>query len=85
MIKLNIRDTGPGNIYLLTLLQLMVVEHSAPNGNSFTIQDMIIAIEVTERKSRGSSEWLGGIDVHHIYFEGIHQNENGDWEIPWGS
>jgi hypothetical protein len=63
----------------------VVVEHSAPNGNSFTIQDMIIAIEVTERKSRGSSEWLGGIDVHHIYFEGIHQDENGDWEIHWGS
>ena len=63
----------------------VVVEHRAPNGKSFTIEDMIIAIEATERKSRGNSEWLGGIDVNHIYFEGIHQDENGNWEIHWGS
>jgi hypothetical protein len=62
-----------------------VVEHKAPNGRSFTIKEMITAIEQTERRSRGNSEWLGGIDVHHCYFEGIYQDENGDWEISWGS
>jgi len=62
-----------------------VVEHKAPNGKSFTIKDMIAAMEATERISRGNSEWLGGIDVHHCYFEGIYQDENGDWEISWGS
>ena len=61
------------------------VEHKAPNEKSFTIKDMITAIEATEKISRRNSKWLGGIDVHHIYFEGIYQNENADWEISWGS
>jgi len=61
------------------------VEHKAPNGKSFTIKEMLTAIEATERRTRGNSEWLGGIDVHHCYFEGIYQNENRDWEIVWGS
>ncbi len=62
-----------------------VVEHKAPNGRSFTVKEMFTAIEETERRTRGNSEWLGGIDVHHRFFEGIYQDENGDWEISWGS
>jgi hypothetical protein len=62
-----------------------VVEHKAPNGRSFTVKEMFAAIEETERKTRGNSEWLGGIDVHHCFFEGIYQDENGTWEISWGS
>jgi hypothetical protein len=62
-----------------------VVEHEAPNGKNFTVKEMLAAIEETERRTRGNSEWLGGIDVHHCYFEGIYQNENGIWEIYWGS
>lgn len=62
-----------------------VVEHKAPNGKSFTVKEMFAAIEKTERGTRGNSEWLGGIDVHHRFFEGIYQDENGDWEIFWGS
>ncbi len=62
-----------------------VVEHKAPNGRSFTVKEMFAAIEETERRTRGNSEWLGGIDVHHRFFEGIYQDENGDWEISWGS
>jgi len=25
------------------------------------------------------------VDVHHIYFEGIHESDDGVWEIEWGS
>ena len=62
-----------------------VVEHKALNRKSFTVKEMITAIEETERRTRGNSKWLGGIDIHHCYFEGIYQNKNGDWEISWGS
>ena len=62
-----------------------VVEHKAPNGMNFTVKEMFAAIVETERRTRGNSEWLGGIDVHHRFFEGILQDENGDWEIIWGS
>lgn len=62
-----------------------IVEHNAPNGRSFTVKEMFAAIEETERRTRDNSKWLGGIDVHHRFFEGIYQEENGDWEISWGS
>lgn len=62
-----------------------VVEHSAPNGKHFTVQELLQAVEETEREGRGNTEWFEGIDVHHIYFEGIHEEEPGVWTIYWGS
>jgi len=61
------------------------VTHQAPNSTEFTVRDLIQAIEETERKTRGSTQWLGGIDVHHCFFEGLHESNNGSWEICWGS
>ena len=62
-----------------------VVSHDAPNGKHFTVRELLRAVEETERQTRSQSEWLGGVDVHHVFFEGIH-NEDGDvWEIFWGS
>ena len=60
------------------------VSHNAPNGESFTVADLAKAVEETERQTRGDSEWLGGIDVHHVYFEGL-EEEDGVWLICWGS
>jgi hypothetical protein len=62
-----------------------VVAHKAPNGAHFTVRDLAIAIEETERQSRGASNWFGGIDVHHIFFQGLHVDQDGVWEIAWGS
>lgn len=62
-----------------------VVEHQAPDGLTFAVRDLAAAIAETERKTRGWTEWEGGIDVHHIYFEGIHLEEDGVWFIQWGS
>ncbi len=60
------------------------ITHNAPNGSHFTVRELLQAVEETERRTRGQTEWLGGIDVHHVYFEGIHKS--GDvWEIYWGS
>ena len=61
------------------------VAHEAPNGRTFTVRDLIRAVEETERQTRGETVWLGGVDVHHIFFEGIHPGEDGVWEIYWGS
>jgi len=62
-----------------------IVTHKAPNGASFTVRELLLAIEETERQTRNDVEWLGGVDVHHIFFEGIHQSEDGVWDINWGS
>ncbi|MEV0246359.1 hypothetical protein AB0H76_07225 [Nocardia sp. NPDC050712] len=61
------------------------VEHLAPNGKWFTVRDLAAAIRETERSTRQESQWFGGVDVHHIFFEGIHQGDDGVWEIYWGS
>lgn len=64
------------------------VNHDAPNGKFFTVRQLLQAVEETERQTRAQSEWLGGIDVHHVYLEGLHPDEDGEddvWEIYWGS
>lgn len=62
-----------------------VTMHEAPNGECFTVQDLLNAVAETERQTRGKSTWFGGVDVHHIFFEGIHEADDGVWEIHWGS
>lgn len=62
-----------------------VVEHVAPDGATFSARDLVRAIEETERRTRPRSEWLGGIDVHHVYFEGMDLDSDGAWFIGWGS
>ncbi|MCC6128685.1 MAG: hypothetical protein IT186_02055 [Acidobacteria bacterium] len=63
----------------------VTVTHHAPNGYTFRIRDLIAAIEISERASRDSGDWLGGVDVHHIYFEGMDRSPNGVWNVYWGS
>lgn len=57
------------------------VMHKAPNGKFFTLKDVISAVEETEKQTREHTEWFGGIDVHHVFFDGI--SEEG--QIYWGS
>jgi hypothetical protein len=63
----------------------VVVEHAALDGKAFTIRELASAVEETERRARGSTEWFGGVDVHHVHFEGIHPEDHSTWSIHWGS
>lgn len=61
------------------------VTHRASNGAHFTVRELLNAVEETERKLRAETEWLGGVDVHHIYFEGIEPIGPATFQILWGS
>ena len=61
------------------------VDHAAPDGKQFTVRDLIAAIERTEAETRGESEWFDGVDVHHVFFEGLHPAQDGSFHISWGS
>jgi hypothetical protein len=61
------------------------VSHVASNGSYFTVRELLRAVEETERRTRAQSAWLGGVDVHHVFFEGIEPGEDDAWEICWGS
>jgi hypothetical protein len=62
-----------------------VLEHSAPDGASFTVRDLIAAILETERQTRPETQWCGGIDIHHIFFSGITGEKGGVRDICWDS
>src|SRR5262249_44443192 len=72
-------------VILLCGLDERVVEHRAPDGGAFTVRDLAAAIAETERQTRGGTNWFGGIDVHHVYFEGLMLDDDGVWTIGWGS
>jgi len=61
------------------------VEHVAPDGKRFTARDLLMAVEETERRTRSETEWFGGIDVHHVFFEGLHEAKDGALRVSWGS
>lgn len=41
--------------------------------------------DLTGYRTRGESEWFGGADVHHVFFEGIRPEGEDVWRIGWGS
>jgi hypothetical protein len=61
--------------------------YQAPSGGGqyFTVQDLIKIICEFEAEDRLLYDWFGGIDVHHIFFEGAHQQPDGSWKLWWGS
>ena len=58
--------------------------HKSKN-NRFTVKDLIKAVLVTEKKTRKDTDWFGGIDVHHVYFEGLVKVRKNIFHICWGS
>jgi hypothetical protein len=61
------------------------IEHVAPNCKHFTVRALFAVIEQTEQQTRGDTDWFGGIDIHHVYFEGLHEEQEGLYRIYWGS
>lgn len=52
----------------------------------FTVAEMVAHVEDFERIDRPKSKWFGGVDCHHIFFEGLRPNGAGDaFRILWGS
>jgi len=49
------------------------------------VRDVAAVVEATERKGRDDASWLGGVDVHHVFLEGLHPTDDGAWRIAWGS
>ena len=51
----------------------------------FTVGELFYRILEVEKESRETTEWFGGIDAHHIFFEGLHLNLDGSYSVFWGS
>lgn len=53
--------------------------------NRVTVRQLVDAIVDFEKISRPKYKWSGGIDCHHIFYEGIYLTEDGAYSIHWGS
>jgi len=53
-------------------------------GEALTLH-VLAAVEETERQTRAEPSWFGGIDVHHVFFEGLEAEAGEVWRIGWGS
>ena len=62
----------------------LIREYHDPSG-WFTVDTLVNAIVEFEREARPRTRWFGGIDLHHIYFEGLTLQSDGSYEIEWGS
>ena len=52
----------------------------------FTVAEVVALIVEFERIDRPKSQWFGGVDCHHVFFEGLRPNSDGDaFRISWGS
>ena len=51
----------------------------------FTIAEVAKIVEKFEAIDRPKSRWFGGIDCHHIFFEGLYPTATDGFCVCWGS
>ena len=62
-----------------------IMEFTAKNNDYFTFQELLDNIITFEKIDRPKTKWFGGVDCHHVYFEGIHLSKTGTYSVCWGS
>jgi hypothetical protein len=61
------------------------VEYTTEN-DFFTVKEIFDIILLREPEIRSKTNWFGGIDVHHIFYEGLHFSESlKTFKCAWGS
>ena len=51
----------------------------------FSVKELLKNLVLFEKENRPHTEWFGGIDCHHVFFEGIFKVKGGAYSISWGS
>lgn len=51
----------------------------------FTVDDVVRCVVEFDQEARPKTKWLGGIDCHHVFFDGFHETSEGYYAPLWGS
>lgn len=74
-----------GETYEITIISSGVTKtFKKENEEPITVQDVLDYVLEIEQEARPKTDWFGGVDAHHIYFEGLSKQEDG-YEVFWGS
>ncbi|KAJ3038263.1 hypothetical protein HDV00_000860 [Rhizophlyctis rosea] len=57
----------------------------AEDAKGFSVRELVQCVERWEQVDRVRSEWFGGVDCHHVFFEGVEVDEEGIARVCWGS
>ena len=57
----------------------------AKNGIHFTVAEVFDCVLETENVFRLKSKWFGGVDQHHVFFEGLIHKGGNVFQSRWGS
>ena len=55
------------------MTEFQMTFHAPENCGTFTVRQLLGHILTLENATRPLSEWMGGIDQHQTYFEGLQQ------------
>ena len=58
---------------------------TSKSEDGFTTKELFYNIIEHEKESRPLTDWFGGIDAHHIFFEGLDKRLDGSYSVFWGS
>ena len=54
-------------------------------SGAFTVTEFMECIVEFEKEDRPKSRWGGGVDCHHIFYDGLMYKEGKGYKILWGS
>ena len=61
------------------------LQFHSDNEQYFTVQELVDKIMEFEKIDRPKTDWFGGIDAHHIFYEGLHKKDEHIYSVMWGS
>ena len=72
-------------IFAKSLIDISLPEPTFKNDKGyFTVRELVDNIVEFEKEDRLASDWFGGVDTHHRFFEGIYKDKDA-YRICWGS
>jgi len=86
LMKLNPPSMFGRQIDLRDSMRTEFTRKTFRSENGFTVRKLIDCVFEFEKEDRPKTMWMGGVDCHHRFFEGLRLNaDKKSYTIDWGS